>query len=283
MDAQSDAAPTTEADAPREPTPFDAFPAGSAYGTLLHDLLEWQALRDWPIAAPAGSEEAQVHQADWQAYLQHRTQSEGLPPEDAELLPRWLRLIATRELPLPDERTPQVPLRLADLHTRRAWAEMGFSLPSATLPVERLDALITRHLWPGEPRPALAPRTLGGMLTGFMDLVFEHQGRYHVLDHKSNKLARYTPQAMRQAMLEHRYDVQLTLYVLALHRLLRARLPGYRYSHHVGGAAYLFLRGIDEPGAGLVHLCPPQELIETLDAWLRGAQAPSPAGTEATA
>ena len=283
MDAQSDAAPTTEADAPREPTPFDAFPAGSAYGTLLHDLLEWQALRDWPIAAPAGSEEAQVHQADWQAYLQHRTQSEGLPPEDADLLPRWLRLIATRELPLPDERTPQIPLRLADLHTRRAWAEMGFSLPSATLPVERLDALITRHLWPGEPRPALAPRTLGGMLTGFMDLVFEHQGRYHVLDHKSNKLARYTPQAMRQAMLEHRYDVQLTLYVLALHRLLRARLPGYRYSHHVGGAAYLFLRGIDEPGAGLVHLCPPQELIETLDAWLRGAQAPSPAGTEATA
>ncbi len=282
MDAQSDAAPSTEAEAP-QPTPFDAFPAGSAYGTLLHDLLEWQALRDWPIAAPAGSEEAQVHQTDWQSYLQHRTQSEGLLPADAALLPRWLRLIATRELPLPDVGTPQAPLRLADLHPHRAWAEMGFSLPSAPLAVDRLDALITRHLWPGEPRPALAPRTLGGMLTGFMDLVFEHQGRYHVLDHKSNKLARYTPQTMRQAMLEHRYDVQLTLYVLALHRLLRARLPGYRYSHHMGGAAYLFLRGIDEPGAGLVHLCPPQALIETLDAWLRGAQMPAPTGEEATA
>jgi len=56
------------------------------------------------------------------------------------------------------------------------------------------------------------------------------------------------------------------LYVLALHRLLKSRLPGYDYDQHVGGALYLFLRGIDQPGCGLLHVSPPVALIEAMDA-----------------
>jgi exodeoxyribonuclease V beta subunit len=67
-------------------------------------------------------------------------------------------------------------------------------------------------------------------------------------------------------MLEHRYDVQAALYLLALHRLLKARLPDYDFDVHVGGALYLFLRGIDQPGCALLHMSPPRELIEALDA-----------------
>jgi exodeoxyribonuclease V beta subunit len=60
--------------------------------------------------------------------------------------------------------------------------------------------------------------------------------------------------------------VQYVLYTLALHRLLKVRLPGYDYAQHMGGAVYMFLRGIHTEGAG-VHLHrPPQALIETLDA-----------------
>ena len=71
--------------------------------------------------------------------------------------------------------------------------------------------------------------------------------------------------AEREGMLAHRYDVQASLYLLALHRLLQARLPGYDYDTHMGGAVYMFLRGIHAEGAG-VHMCrPPQALIETLD------------------
>ena len=66
-------------------------------------------------------------------------------------------------------------------------------------------------------------------------------------------------------MLHKRYDVQYVLYTLALHRLLKVRLPGYNYAQHMGGAVYLFLRGIHAEGAG-VHVCrPPQALIESLD------------------
>jgi exodeoxyribonuclease V beta subunit len=104
------------------------------------------------------------------------------------------------------------------------------------------------------------------MLTGFMDLVLLQQGRYYVLDYKSNRLPDYSPSSLRQAMLTHRYDVQAALYVLALHRLLRARLgSGYDYEQHMGGALYLFLRGIGQPGAGLLQLQAPRALIEAMD------------------
>ena len=52
-------------------------------------------------------------------------------------------------------------------------------------------------------------------------------------------------------MAQHRYDVQAALYLLALHRLLRARLgAGYDPAQQLGGAVYLFLRGIEGPEAG---------------------------------
>jgi exodeoxyribonuclease V beta subunit len=103
------------------------------------------------------------------------------------------------------------------------------------------------------------------MVIGFMDLVLEHEGRYFVLDYKSNRFAAYDTQQMQQAILAHRYDVQYTLYVLALHRLLKSRILDYDYDRHVGGAVYLFLRGIDQPGAGVFFDRPPRTLIETLD------------------
>ena len=97
-----------------------------------------------------------------------------------------------------------------------------------------------------------------GMLKGFIDLVFYHDGKYYIADYKSNYLgdshADYQPEALAQAMLEHRYDLQYQLYTLALHRYLRHRLPDYDYQTHFGGVYYLFLRGMapDHPGGDLV-------------------------------
>lgn len=112
------------------------------------------------------------------------------------------------------------------------------------------------------------------MLKGFIDLVFEHKGQYYVLDYKSNTLgeddAAYTDQAMGQAILDKRYDLQYILYLLALHRLLKARLPGYDYDQHIGGAVYLFLRGVNSASGGAFTDKPPRVLIEQLDALFDG-------------
>jgi exodeoxyribonuclease V beta subunit len=150
---------------------------------------------------------------------------------------------------------------------------MEFWLPSDGLQARRLDALCQQHLLPGQPRPQLPERALKGMLMGFADLVFEHDGRFWVLDYKSNALGSrdgdYTREAMKQSILEHRYDVQAALYLLALHRLLKSRLgSAYAPERHLGGAIFFFLRGVDGPTAGCCEVAAPLALIEQLDAML---------------
>jgi len=114
-----------------------------------------------------------------------------------------------------------------------------------------------------------------GMLKGFIDLTFEYQGQYFVLDYKSNylgdELADYSQQAMSEAIIEHRYDFQYQLYTLALHRLLRSRLVDYDYEQHVGGVFYTFLRGMQgTKEAGVYFTKPKFELIDKLDKLLSG-------------
>jgi exodeoxyribonuclease V beta subunit len=85
-------------------------------------------------------------------------------------------------------------------------------------------------------------------LKGFIDLVFEHQGRYFILDWKSNHLgytaADYAGASLTRAMDAHGYHLQYLLYALALDRYLQLRLPNYRYHTHFGGVLYLFVRGV---------------------------------------
>jgi exodeoxyribonuclease V beta subunit len=128
---------------------------------------------------------------------------------------------------------------------------------------------VQQYCLAGAARPTLEYNMLNGMLKGFIDLIVEHEGRYYVIDWKSNYLgataAAYTVAAMRNEILQSRYDLQYVLYVLALHRLLTARLPNYNYERDLGGAIYVFLRGMDAPSQGLFMDKPPRQLIEELD------------------
>ena len=105
-------------------------------------------------------------------------------------------------------------------------------------------------------------------------LTFEHDGRYWVLDYKSNALgpgdAAHTRAAMAAGMAAHRYDIQGAIYMLALHRLLRSRLGGeYDPARQLGGAIFLFLRGIaNEKTRGCYLIEPDIELLDGLDALL---------------
>ena len=161
-------------------------------------------------------------------------------------------------------------LSLAQLGADDYQAEMEFLLGADSVNVQALDQLVTRHTFAGQPRPSLLPRYVNGLLKGFMDLVFVYKQQYYVVDYKFNSLgnedASYTPEALEQAMLSKRYDLQYSLYLLALHRLLKVRLGAqYDYDTHIGGGLYLFLRGAQGPSGGRLLTKPPRELIEGLD------------------
>lgn len=113
-----------------------------------------------------------------------------------------------------------------------------------------------------------------GLVKGFIDLAFEHQGRWFIVDWKSNLLGAeshaYEAPAVRAAMTRHHYQLQYLIYTVALHRWLRLRRGDYDYERDFGGIYYFFLRGIDpaRPGLGLFHDRPSRAALEQLDARL---------------
>jgi len=246
--------------------PWHVFPAGARSGLLLHDLLQWQCEHGWPLAQDDATEAALAHGA-WPGLVARKAMALDLTEAQTALIHPWLHALLRTPLPTPVLDAP--PLILGQLQPTQAWAEMPFTLAVSSASTQAIDALISAHVLPGLARRALWPQRLNGMLTGVMDLVFEHHGRYGVLDYKSNRLDHYQSPDLNAAVLDHRYDVQYVLYTLALHRLLQVRLPNYDYDQHMGGAVYVFLRGIDQSGAG-VHLHrPARALIEALDALLK--------------
>jgi len=171
-------------------------------------------------------------------------------------------------------------LQLAAVARSRRLVELEFMLPAPQLSAGALTATLQAH---GYPVPALAFGALHGWLRGFIDLVFEHGGRYYIADWKSNHLgdtpADYAGPALAQAMTEQGYHLQYLLYTVALHRHLQQRLPGYRYGQHMGGALYLFVRGMrphwrDADGAatGVFAHRPSAEVIHQLAALLAPRQ-----------
>ena len=116
-----------------------------------------------------------------------------------------------------------------------------------------------------------------GFLRGFMDLVFQINRRFYLVDWKSNHLGNsvvdYAPNRLASAMVREAYLLQYHLYVVALDRYLAVRLPNYRYEDHFGGVYYFFLRGLDPdagPHYGVFRDRPPQALIEALGSTLLG-------------
>lgn len=230
------------------------FPRGAAPGTFLHSLFEEL---DFTQPVPEG----------WMA---EKLQLSGFDAQWAPVLTDWLGGVLKTRLPGPD-------IALNQLAARDKQVEMAFYLPIAQLlTAERLDALIRQYDPLSADTPPLDFRQVRGMLKGFIDLVFRHEGRYYLLDYKSNWLGEdreaYTRPAMEQAMRAHRYDLQYQLYSMALHRYLRHRLADYDYDRHFGGVIYLFLRGMDgqEGGQGIFTTRPVRPLIDGLDQLFAG-------------
>ncbi len=254
-EAVPDAAPLAPVTPPRpDGARLHDFPKGASVGTFLHEILEWAAGQGFDVvaAAPALLRDAVARRCavrGWATWI--------------DPLCAWLQDF----LRMPLGTAEQAGFTLAGLPV--AVAEMEFWISAHRVDLAEVDRLVRAHTLGGAERPPLAPGQLNGMLKGFIDLVAEYDGRYYVLDYKSNWLgpddAAYTPAAMAEAVLAKRYELQYVLYLLAIHRLLKLRLPDYDYDRHLGGAIYLFLRGSQSPGRGIHAERPPRALIEALD------------------
>ncbi|ELB2792834.1 exodeoxyribonuclease V subunit beta [Aeromonas hydrophila] len=239
------------------------FPKGARPGTLLHSLFETIDFQS------AGGEPLAEHIATLLA-------QDGFDESWAQVLQQQVEAV----LDTPLETGFGEPVRLRDLAPERKQVELEFFLPMGRVTAPALTALCQQHDPLSRGNKPLSFATVQGMLKGFIDLVFEWQGRWYLLDYKSNHLgmspADYSRSALERAMAEHRYDLQYQLYSLALHRLLTLRLPGYDFEQHFGGVFYLFLRGM--PQEGIFHTRPSRELVLGLDELFSEGAAPTLAG-----
>lgn len=237
-----------------------SFPRGRRVGVVLHQLLE-----DLDPAAPRLKREQACADAlkrlDNALVLGQRRQAW------LETLARWLDdMLATPLAPL------QVSLEQIDGGDRLNEMQFHFSVADPGRSLAKL-----REAGCLEGFRSVENFAIKGMMTGLVDLTFRHEGKHYVLDYKSNHLgdsfADYGEEALNAAVAEHHYDLQYLIYSVALHKWLRARLPGYAYDEHFGGVFYLFLRGMqggDGDGSGVYFHRPPGELIQTLDGLLSG-------------
>ncbi len=264
--SQGSPPPTGPGEHPAPPPPplppLAVLPAGAEFGTLVHRVLEQVDFTDDDLdGALAG---AVAGELDWRPLdLTPMRTGERLPEQGRDVLVAGLR--RTIETPL----GPLAPgLRLRDVQTGDRLNELSFELPlgesGGRAYVSEIGRLVADHLEPADLLRSWAvdlagdafSLDLGGHLTGSIDVILRigtDTPRFLVVDYKTNRLGRrgedprpdaYSRDALAVAMAEHHYPLQALLYSVALHRYLRWRLAGYDPARHLGGAAYLFLRGM---------------------------------------
>jgi len=267
--------------------PLAGFPRGAAAGDCLHRILERANL------------EVDLRHPDTRRLVEQELRRAGLQEQPLEPLLEGLEQM--RSTPFGG---PLGGRRLADIPARRRLHELRFDLTLGSVRAADLAAAFAAH--PGglfgadyAQRLETLPIDSSGFLTGSMDLVFQLEeaaedegacGSWWVADWKSNWLGRragegdgeadacgplhYNQDAMVDLMAQSHYPLQAHLYLVALHRYLEWRLPHYRPERHLGGYAYVFLRGtpgaaglraLPGPVPGMVVERPPLERLLALD------------------
>ncbi|MFQ3206386.1 MAG: exodeoxyribonuclease V beta subunit [Glaciecola sp.] len=206
---------------------------GADTGNLLHDILE----------------QVDFHSPDWDsAAVVALSKYKALDDNEVTAVFEWLESCL---------KTPLIGnFCLADLEVKQTLREAEFYFPMPHLKVRHVAKLLQQyrqHLQKNKDWSALSISMadipeLSGMMHGFIDLIFEHDGKYYVADYKSTHLGDspkdYNTEKLHENNQHHLYDLQYLLYSLALHKYLKQQLSDYSFNIHFGGVFYLYLRGM---------------------------------------
>jgi exodeoxyribonuclease V beta subunit len=229
------------------PLTDDDLPGGARAGIFVHDLLErvpLESLRETPDL------DGWIARAEVRALLEAALRRHGRDPR--QLLPAARLAHAALTAPLP---------------------VVGGSLPGlarAPRVVREMEFLF--------PFPAAAGGARRGFVKGYVDVVFEHEGRAYLIDWKTDRLPGWEAAAV-EAHVAANYGLQERLYALALVRALGVT-DAAAYEARFGGTLYVFLRGL--PGAVRARRPDFAELL-AWEAELGDELGPRPDGAEGPA
>jgi exodeoxyribonuclease V beta subunit len=232
---------------------------GAHTGNLLHDILQYS-----DFSAPDWAQTCEAPLMRYGALNDHLSAND---------LYHWLQQVV--ETPLTET------LSLAALNKTHTLREIEFYFPTAVKNIHHLSNIVQQHRVnvAAQHKISVLPmhlpsyRKIQGMMHGFIDLIFEHDGKFYVCDYKSShlgdQLSDYKPANLAINIQQNQYDLQYLIYSVALHRYLQQRLPNYDCATHFGGVYYLYLRGMtndqEHQQCGVYYSQISPDLLQQLD------------------
>jgi exodeoxyribonuclease V beta subunit len=235
-----------------------AFPTGTRTGIFFHDLLEHVDFTEENPAVLGELVASKLHE-------------HGLDLAWRDTIILSMDRVVSTTLKMGKEE-----FSLSQISPQQRLNELAFYYPIKRASPQEMLKLMSL----GEAGPQKGPidETLGritfspfkGFMKGYIDLIFEHKGRYYLVDWKSNYLGNhiedYGAEALARAMVKGQYVLQGHIYALALYQYLKHRVPGFHYDTHYGGIFYVFLRGLDPKKGqayGIYRDRPPEKQLKT--------------------
>ncbi|CDZ16448.1 Exodeoxyribonuclease V beta chain [Candidatus Johnevansia muelleri] len=245
---------------------INEFPSGLIYGSFLHSILKKINFDNINFGKVKCLYE---YKNELEKIISLKLMHSGYDKEWKNILLDWIFNIFNTPMisyiPIPN---------IVKFYKIEKWqVELEFFISNSYFSTTILDSLIREYEIFNEPYSEILPCKIKGMLCGYIDLVFKNKGRWYLLDWKSNYLGKsyedYNKNALLKSIIVHRYDIQYVIYTLALHRLLRLRIPKYDYNKDMGGVFYVFIRGffnkININNKSIYYCRPSIDLINKLD------------------
>ncbi|MCW9096734.1 MAG: hypothetical protein OQJ93_05035, partial [Ignavibacteriaceae bacterium] len=236
-----------------------SFPKGTRAGIFFHDVFE--------------------HLDFYESCTEERIQLISNKLEEYRFESKWLKSVCDMvdnvlSVPLCINK---IFLTLSSVQCRNRINEMEFYFPLKPLSPNRLRKIFADY--GGIEFVDDFPDRLGklsfsltkGFMKGYIDMVFQNQDRFWLVDWKSNYLGSsvedYGKNILNNMMSRDFYILQYHLYVIALHQYLQLRIPKFSYERHFGGVFYIFIRGVDPekgPEFGIYKDIPDKTLVDEL-------------------
>jgi exodeoxyribonuclease V beta subunit len=239
-----------------EKLPIFKFPAGANAGNFMHDVFEHLNFSD---------------PSSWEEFISEKLNNHQFDSK------QWTPVIHDMVKQVMETELEQ-GFCLNLLKTSDCLQEMEFHFPVSSGFLPDLAKHVPKHSKFKKYLDRISADECGriegdGYLNGLIDLIFRKDGKYYILDWKSNKLSGssegFGHKAIEREMLTHHYVLQYHIYTVALHRFLRSRMKGYRYERNFGGIYYLFVRGMKKGSArGIFYDLPDLETIRALEKFL---------------
>jgi exodeoxyribonuclease V beta subunit len=225
-------------------TGFYAFPRGAMPGVAIHEIFEHIDFQDetyWDKTIRSTLKRYNLHGA------RNANPEKFLDKRVADVIEMLKRVLSTKLAPC--------DFSIDQLSRTQRLDEMEFYYPVENIELHELKRVFAKY-YTGTPNAAyiedldkLNYQMQNGFFNGSIDLAFQYDNKFYVLDWKSNHLGnspeKYDKKSVKNAVREHFYFLQYHIYTLALHLYLEKYLADYDYETHFGGCIYTFVRGFE--------------------------------------